>query len=101
MPKDWDKYVVEFENVKPLTPSKPSVGHIVHYVSYGTPNGEYEPEHRAAIITAVVDALDSETGVEKVHLCVLNPEGLFFNKNVRQDEATKRGGTWHWPEGFQ
>lgn len=30
----------------------PSVGRIVHYVSYGTPGGEYTSECRAAIITA-------------------------------------------------
>lgn len=31
----------------------PSVGRIVHYVSYGTPGGEYTSECRAAIITEV------------------------------------------------
>lgn len=28
---------------------------------------------------------------------VFNPEGLFFNR-CEQDEDTKAGGTWHWPE---
>ena len=70
-----------------LIPS--SVGRVVHYVSYGTPNGEYEPEHRAAIIT--------EVGPVLVGLCVLNPTGLFFNRDVRFD-ADCAGGTWHWPE---
>lgn len=32
---------------------KPSVGRIVHYVSYGTKNGEYSPECRAGIVTEV------------------------------------------------
>lgn len=32
---------------------KPSVGRIVHYVSYGTKNGEYSPECRAGFITEV------------------------------------------------
>lgn len=45
---------------------KPTVGRIVHYQSYGTPNGEYLPEPRAAIITEVVDVFDAEAmdGVE-------------------------------------
>jgi hypothetical protein len=32
-----------------------------------------------------------------VSLCVLNPEGMFFNKGVPYS-AEHRGGTWHWPE---
>ena len=80
---------------------KPSVGRIVHYVSYGTPNGEYAPEHRAAIITAVreVEPLDGEiNAIIQVDLCVLNPTGFFFNTNVKHDEETMTGGSWHWPE---
>ncbi|HEV8653131.1 MAG TPA: hypothetical protein VG276_27995 [Actinomycetes bacterium] len=56
---------------------RPSVGRIVHYVSYGTPG-------------------------PVVGLCVLNPTGLFFHAiadgGCRQDEDGKAGGTWHWPE---
>jgi len=80
---------------------KPSVGRIVHYVSYGTPGGEFKPEHRAAIITAVreVEPVDGEdSAVVQVDLCVLNPSGFFFNTNVRHDEEAELGGTWHWPE---
>lgn len=69
----------------------PTIGRIVHYVSYGTPNGEYEPLHRAAIVTAVYD------DVTDVGLAVLNPTGIFFNEYVRCD-ASFAGGTWHWPE---
>lgn len=76
---------------------KPTVGRIVHYVSYGTPNGEFKPEHRAAIITAVSGEVDS-VGDPFVDLCVLNPTGLFFNQRVSYDEAPNAGGTWHWPE---
>jgi len=72
---------------------KPSVGRIVHYVSYGTPNGEYKAECRAAIITQVF----SDTVVS---LCVLNPSGLFFNTSIPFDEKAK-GGTWHWPERIE
>jgi len=81
--------------------SAPSVGRIVHYVSYGTPGGEFTPECRAAIIAAVpADALPvfGPNGAESVcDLVVLNPTGLFFNR-CPHDEMTKRGGTWHWPE---
>jgi hypothetical protein len=86
---------------------RPSVGHIVHYVSYGTPGGEYKSECRVAIITEVPPApgpsLLSVGEVEYmgpnnlVGLCVLNPSGIFFN-DCEQDEDDKRGGTWHWPE---
>jgi hypothetical protein len=85
----------------------PSVGRIVHYVSYGTPGGEYGKEHRAAIITAVHgDQPVPEHGVPYVDLCVLNPTGFFFNQGVLHDEPLVdehghqglRGGTWHWPE---
>jgi hypothetical protein len=66
----------------------PSVGRTVHYVSYGTPGGEYASECRAAIITAVDDD-------GSVDLCVLNPSGLFFNLGCQRGDS---GGTWHWPE---
>jgi len=64
---------------------KPSVGRIVHYVSYGTPGGEYQPSKDGGF-----------TG--HISLAVLNPEGMFFNKSVLQDEEHHAGGTWHWPE---
>jgi hypothetical protein len=72
----------------------PSVGRIVHYVSYGTPGGEYESECRAAIVTK------AEVGADKyrVSLAVLNPEGAYFNQNVMADFIENQGGTWHWPE---
>ena len=71
---------------------QPSVGRVVHYVSYGTPGGEYTSQCRAAIVTEV-DTSDT------VGLAVLNPTGMFFNRTVVHDEESKqRGGTWHWPE---
>jgi hypothetical protein len=72
-------------------PEAPTVGRIVHYVSYGTPNGEYKPLHRAAIVTAVYG------DPEDLALCVLNPTGIFFNEHVCYDDNFA-GGTWHWPE---
>jgi hypothetical protein len=87
---------------------KPSVGRMVHYVSYGTPGGEYASQCRAAIVTEVVPETEDnlalaevESWDEEAHsvvgLCVLNPTGLFFNQGVRWD-PNKAGGTWHWPE---
>jgi hypothetical protein len=92
---------------------KPSIGRIVHYVSYGTPGGEYTSECRAAIVTEVSWEHTSSKGVltPKVGLCVLNPEGIFLNRGVPCDLGPEegigtnlcggllyRGGTWHWPE---
>lgn len=84
---------------------KPTVGRIVHYTSYGTPGGEYPSVCRAAIVTAVDDyqtpAANSDgQHIGHVSLCVLNPEGMFFNRAVRQSDSDgdHRGGTWHWPE---
>lgn len=72
---------------------QPSVGRIVHYVSYGTPGGEYTSQCRAAIVTE-----DQRRDSDLIGLAVLNPEGMFFNRHVPQSEAEHRGGTWHWPE---
>lgn len=90
---------------------KPSVGRIVHYVSYGTPAGEYKSECRAAIVTEVVDVPTGPNGEYKVGLFVANPTGIFLNRDVEQDEGAAppvgeiseverphQGGTWHWPE---
>lgn len=72
---------------------KPSVGRIVHYVSYGTPGGEYTSECRAAIVTEVHGDSEDEVG-----LFVVNPMGGFFNRNILRDDTGEAGGTWHWPE---
>ena len=83
-----------------MTPKPPTVGEIVHYQSYGTPGGEYPSVCRAAIVTDVDTYQDGpgDRFIGHVSLCVLNPEGQFFNRAVLQDEDEKRGGTWHWPE---
>jgi hypothetical protein len=64
---------------------------VVHYVSYGTPGGEYHSECRAAVVT------ETDTS-DTVGLAVLNPTGMFFNRTVVYDEDGYKGGTWHWPE---
>ena len=79
---------------------KPSVGRVVHYVSYGTPGGEYGKECRAAVVTEVPALLsEGPDDGSTVGLCVLNPTGQFFNRAVPYDGAGEpEGGTWHWPE---
>lgn len=110
---------------------KPSIGQVVHYVSYGTPNGEYESECRAAIITYVDQYQPpvDDAFIGHVDLCVLNPTGVIFGRGVHYhdggetpgkpdcpndhaampfrycpepgcgwQEASHKGGTWHWPE---
>jgi hypothetical protein len=107
-----------------MSEQKPSVSRIVHYVSYGTPGGEYASECRAAIITEVDLTVESPL---TVGLAVFNPTGMFFNRTVTYHdgaetpgaadcpdavahgnpfrycgcgwaEAAHKGGTWHWPE---
>lgn len=56
-------------------PQKPFVGQTVHYLSYGTPGGEFPSVERAAIVTQV----HNDTCLD---LCVLNPTGQFFNTSV-------------------
>lgn len=70
----------------------PSVGRIVHYVSRGSADGKYQPECRAAIVTDAGDGFS-------ISVCVLNPQGMFFDVLVPQAENGRvTGGTWHWPE---
>lgn len=75
----------------------PAVGRLVHYVSYGTPGGEYASECRAAVVTEVRDVGHDPTEL-RMGLCVLNPTGQFFNRDVPCDPDGNQGGTWHWPE---
>jgi hypothetical protein len=105
---------------------KPSISRDVHYVSYGTPGGEFASACRAAKVTEV-----NPDNPNHVGLMVMNPTGLFFhslkdggchydngsetpgepdcpNKQWHGDphpycscgwiEAHLVGGTWHWPE---
>lgn len=82
----------------------PGIGDTVHYKSYSPPGGEYVPECRAAIVTAVDLGLLPMSGHTvdlqgyTASLAVLNPTGLFFAPDVDHDESREAGGTWHWPE---
>lgn len=87
------------------TVAPPRIAQTVHYMSYGTPvqpdgSQAYPSVCRAAIVTAVDTYQDSEADgvhVGHVSLCVLNPDGMFFNRAVFRDEDHRRGGTWHLP----
>ena len=68
----------------------PTINRMVHYVSYGSKDGRYESKCRAAVVTETHDD-------EMVGLCVLNPTGLFFDRECRHDETDHTGGSWHWP----
>ena len=79
------------------------IGDVVHYVSFGTPNGEYKSQCRVALITEVAE--DDKDGI--VGLVVLNPTGLFFRSLADGgsrygpgiDEPIT-GGTWHMPSSW-
>jgi hypothetical protein len=113
----------------PLKPieSQPYIGAPVHYVSYGTPGGEYGRECRAAWVTELTEVEVNEQnpagdGIfrQTAGLFVANPNGAFHNRGVLYVPGTFRGpareaapgeplpiitcadmefagGTWHWP----
>jgi len=66
----------------------PQVGEVVHYVSYGTPGGEYGKECRAAIVT------QGGQSAGEIGLAVLNPTGMFFNRSIRYDADGAPGTRW-------
>lgn len=77
----------------------PSVGRVVHYVSWGSPGSEFKGgEHRAAIITEVYPTGSDVIDMDKVGICVLSPTGLWFNRHTPFDPLGQERGSWHWPE---
>jgi hypothetical protein len=80
--------------------TQPTIGRIVHYVSYGSADGRYKSKCRAAVVSEThlepADPTTTAVFVPTIGLAVLNPTGVFFDRYVREsDEHT--GGTWHWP----
>lgn len=88
----------------------PAINRLVHYVSYGTPGGEYLMACRAAVITAVgawvddeirdLDGAEIQRRVVVQHwdptaccLTVLNPSGWFLNEAIPYDG----GAPWDRP----
>lgn len=83
---------------------QPSVGRVVHYVSYG----EFGRACQAAVITEVIQPEELAVG-----LCVLSQDGMRFGLGVSCDEGEPLkpgearaflcgdrdypGGSWHWP----
>jgi hypothetical protein len=82
---------VESEKLTVDTVLRATVGRVVHYVSYGTPGGEFPSVCRAAIIAEATSLPDGTCT-----LAVLNPSGIFFGAVVFDENGTP--GTWHWPE---
>lgn len=73
---------------------KPSIGRIVHYQSFGTPNGEYASLARAAIVTELCSPTAECQSM--VSLAILNPTGMFFTSKVKYSEDPTPG-CWSWP----
>jgi len=90
-----------------LSYRQPKLCDDVHYVSYGTPGGEYAPACRAAKVTEVhpvTDGTRAQAHIEtwdyipgEATLFVMNPSGTFHNARVLEDRSNRRGGTWHFP----
>jgi len=76
------------------------IGQKVHYVARGSADGFYPPVCRLAFITGLHDepVPHDDYGAMRLayDLCVLNPEGMFFNKDVELD-PNGRPGTFHFP----
>ena len=91
---------------------RPQLGDVVHYQSFGTPGGEYEPACRTALVTEVGAWITTGTddhgdgtrtlaqtwNREACALTVHNPTGSFLKQDIRHSEGARAGGTWHWPE---
>lgn len=79
-----------------------TVGRMVHYVAYGTPDGEFPVgAHRAAIVTRLDNVGLTEPYISnpEVSLCVLNPNGQYFDQEIPYDGSPEpKSGTWHWIE---
>jgi hypothetical protein len=106
---EWKKR----QEQRPVSEQKqqvPSVGRVVHYVSHGSPDGTFQSQHRAAIITEVyfeplaeIDGVQfevktSEVDLTKAGIAVFNPNGMYFAQHAPYDPTAQQPGSWHWPE---
>lgn len=69
---------------------KPYLGEVVHYRSFGTPDGEFTSVCRVAVVTELNTGGDGR----QYGVVVLNPTGIFFN-TVDHDEQQRLPGTIH------
>lgn len=74
----------------------PEIWGQVHYVSHGSPGGEYPSVCRAAVIAEVYPRFNKDE-TRACALVVFNPSGILFCDS-HQDENDRPGGTWHWPD---
>jgi len=73
----------------------PSVGRVVHYFAFGTPGGEFPVgEPRAAVVTEVNEPKNPNS---PIGVAVLNPQGMFFNRNILKATRPQQPGCWDWP----
>lgn len=64
------------------------IGKTVHYRSRGSKDDRFPPECRAALVAGLGNMED------ELHLCVVNPTGIFFDHDVEYSERLDPG-TWH------
>jgi len=85
----------------------PSIGRIVHYVSYGSAGGKFPSVCRAAVITEVsteVSGEEADDPADRIGLAAINPTGMFYHSLADggcDHDVNKAGGTWHWPERLE
>lgn len=79
----------------------PSVGRVVHYIAYGSSDGEGFPSgvRRAAIITETDWPGNPES---PIGLAIFNPTGLLFQQHVpfaewQKSQTGSEAGGWEWP----
>jgi hypothetical protein len=96
--RGWQASATWVDEPVDLLERKPAVGDSVHYVSYGTPGGEYGKECRAAIVTELTEVKVNEQNPSGDGICrqaaglfVANPTGTFHNRGVLQAAGTFTG----------
>lgn len=63
------------------------IGAVVQYMSYGTPNGEFKPEVRPAIVVEILED-------NKIAATVFQPQGFYQNKLPFAETPTP--GHWNF-----